>query len=252
MARMGALDLAPRLIYDSTVQFQRRRYRCAIWEWLAGRHLDYRRDLRRMADALAALHRRTRGSKAAPVSVPNLMRYLRQRISASLASPSSGEVCGPVRQAVDAARSRSGQSDTWPVSFPCLVHNDLVRSNILVVSGSIRLIDWDWALNSSPALDLCGFLSPFVTSWDVELTLSERAVAIFLHRYLRSFDRADARAVMGELARTWDTYNAMVAFWVHHHGDTARPHFRARGFYERAFARSGEISRWLTVQTTRN
>jgi thiamine kinase-like enzyme len=121
------------------------------------------------------------------------------------------------------------------------VHNDLVRQNIIIVADRARLIDWEWAVTAHPALDLCGFLSPFVTSWEKELALSNRAISIFLKRYLETFNRSNARAITHGMISAWRGYNAMVANWLYYQSPVSKPHFRQGGFYRRAFERSEAI-----------
>ncbi|MBI5868245.1 MAG: phosphotransferase [candidate division Zixibacteria bacterium] len=250
-SQLVSLCLAPRLLHDRATEFGRRKLRCTIWEWRRGRPLDPRRDVRRMADALGRLHRRTRGSRIAPVTEPDLRKFLRGSIFQSLRRADfRGATGGRLQRVAENVLGDRNQHGDWPASFQCLVHNDLVVGNILVESGRVWLIDWDWAMNASPALDLCGFLSPFVRSWDEELYLSRRGAAIFVRRYLSLFGRADARAILGELVRAWDTYNAAVALWVYQFAGREQPHLRSHEFYQRAFARSVEISRWLKTQIT--
>ena len=152
-----------------------------------------------------------------------------------------GGIEGYLRRTAATELAALAQGQDADRSFRCLVHNDLVRQNIIIVADRARLIDWDWAMNAHPALDLCGFLSPFVTSWDKELALSDRAISIFLNRYLEPFGRTDARAIRRSLMYIWSAYNALVANWLYSNSTISRPHLRESGFYRRIFARSEAI-----------
>ncbi|MEW5701108.1 MAG: phosphotransferase [Candidatus Zixiibacteriota bacterium] len=132
--------------------------------------------------------------------------------------------------------------------FDCLVHNDLVPGNIIVTSEGARLIDWDWAICSHPALDLCGVMSPFVTSWEGELALQHEQVAAFLERYLQPFSRAESRIIMRGLLDAWQAFNTIVANWTYRNADPARPHFRDPAFYRRSFAHAAGMWAFMRAE----
>ena len=133
------------------------------------------------------------------------------------------------------------------MDFQCLVHNDLVRGNIVVASDRAMLIDWDWAMNASPVVDLCGFLSPFVTSWDREMMLGEQAIATFLRAYFKGHDRADVGEIYRSLSDCWALCGAVVANWDYLNSSKSRPHLKEPAFYRRACARTLAIGHFLKV-----
>ena len=241
-ARFARLRVAPRHLHEGTAVLGKQVCSYSISQWLDGRRLDYRRDLRRLAATLASLHRRTRGQKIAPSDAGEIGDYLQRQLSSHAGRRADGGgVKERLRRAAATELAALGQAHNADWSFRCLVHNDLVRQNIIIVADRARLIDWEWAMNAHPALDLCGFLSPFVTSWEEELALSDRAIAIFLKRYLEPFNRSDARRIIRGLIYAWRGYNAMVANWLYYQSPILKPHFRQGGFYQRAFARSEAI-----------
>lgn len=246
--RVRALRLAPRLVREGAVAAGQHVYHYSVAEWLKGRRLDYRRDLQRFAGALARLHQRTRGWQIAGLKTRNLFGFLGEQLARHSADTTTrDEIAGRLRRATDVALSSLGRTREQTSGLRCLVHNDLVRENIIIASGQVRLVDWEWAMYASPVLDLCGFLSPVVTSWDGEFALSDHAIATFLNTYLGTFSRNDARALARDLRSAWDPYNAMVAYWVRLNAPDERSHFKERGFYKRTFARSKEISQGLKV-----
>jgi thiamine kinase-like enzyme len=240
------LRIATGYLNEGLLSLGKRTYRYSVSEWLDGRPFDYRRDLRRLAASLATLHRQTRGQRLAPTDAADIATYLGTRLPRyQRRGASKGAIEEQLRRAAVAALASLDTDHEEDRDLSCLVHNDLVARNILIVSDRARLIDWDWALNAHPALDLCGFLSPFVTSWDKERALSVRVTAIFLNAYLAHFNRADARAIRLSLGYAWSAYNVMAANWLYFESPVLRPQFRSAAFYQRAFARVAQTGAWL-------
>jgi Ser/Thr protein kinase RdoA (MazF antagonist) len=249
-AHFALLRVAPRHLHEGIAVLGKQVYLYSISEWLDGRRFDYRRDLRRLAATLASLHRRTRDQRIAPADAGDIEGYLRGQLSQYVGRRVGGSgIQDLLRRSAAIELAALAQGHDADRSFRCLVHNDLVRQNIIIVADRARLIDWDWAMNAHPALDICGFLSPFVTSWDKEFALSDRAISIFLNRYLGAFNRNDARTISRGLTYAWRAYNAMVANWLYSNSTISRPHLRESGFYRRVFARSQAIYARLREST---
>ena len=238
--------IAPRRFGRGVVKVEGRAFHYTVMEWLHGRRFDYSRDLRRLAVTLSCLHRATCNRTSVGFGAASVEAYLSSQLQDYSRRPAgTSAMAGRLGREAAAAWAGLPAPRAKSLDFTCLAHNDLVAENIIIVGERARLIDWDWAVNSHPALDLCGFLSPFVTSWKTEHLLGRRAVSVFLGTYMAPFSQADRRMIGQRLVDVWSAYNAAAACWLCYRSPVRRPHFTDDGFFRRGFDRSAEMREWL-------
>lgn len=98
---------------------------------------------------------------------------------------------------------------------PC--HNDLLAANFIVVDGSVRIIDWEYAGMGDPYFDLANFA--------VNLQLNESQSQALLEAY---FDGDLPNDAMARLTLMRAVSDAREAYWGFVKAATARPDEQAK------------------------
>lgn len=206
-----------------------------VFTWIEGRHLNPSTDAEIVADALARLHGRPlRGVNRAPRHAP-LVPFLRAELQSYQRRNTAGDPISSLLRAETrlALHTLRGRAESRVESS--VVHNDLVDRNVLIQHGRAWLIDWDWALISSPVVDLFGFLSPFVRSWRrTPRFVSLPAARRFISAYGLHYGTRRLRSLMQSDGSWWRTHNVLLANWLHRETQL-KPHARTLEFYRRSF-----------------
>ncbi len=245
--RVASLHLSPRVFESGVVVVAGRKFPYSIQEFVAGRPLNHAKDVSLLVNALYALHHHTRKSGEGLHQTGDVLNWAKKQLDAYEDKPYSKisvSVRGILAQASEHARASLVGVQTFP---SCLVHNDLVSDNVLVQGKRVFFIDWGWAMHSSPAVDICGALSPFVTSWKKPLFLTPKHANTFLATYAKPLSREEKRALHDDVVRLWGAYNSMVISWIlcdyapNARSISRRAWFASPRFLEKAFRSSEKL-----------
>ncbi|MBI3872891.1 MAG: aminoglycoside phosphotransferase family protein [candidate division Zixibacteria bacterium] len=243
LRQIERLEIAPICLSNGTVGLQTARWAYLACSWIPGKSFEHDRDLAPLTTTLSTLHLGTIGAQLPLTHATDLKRFIGRQLRRDLLhirkkSPTANLLRVRSQIALAALRSIPPRAG-GPV---CLVHNDLVGRNIVTGGRRVWFIDWEWAMISRPAIDLCCFLSPFVTSWEHEQFLSCQQVRRFLSRYLSTWSRGEARRIVSGMSRIWQPYNALLANWTFRESPIREGRSRSERFFRRAFRAADAIS----------
>lgn len=155
-----------------------------VMEYLAGKSLDYERDLPLAAACLADIHRMetAQGHLLAPEAPQEAMlAESRALIDAYKQSGHSETHTAVALERIFEAAERIRSNMSAPPKRT-LINTELNSGNFLV-ADRCRLVDWEKPLYGDIAQDLGHFLAPTTTLWRTDIVLSEAERAAFLAQY---------------------------------------------------------------------
>jgi len=241
---VGQWEVAPRYRGSQRLHMNEFDGWIEAFDWIDGRPLRPAADHRPLARTLAWLHGRSPGGAKNTVPEVSLQPFLQTELRGYLRRNRDGGSVKPLLRSRTLA-ALSSLEDCGPSSVkPRLVHNDLVDGNVLSQRGRVWLIDWDWAMITSPVVDLFCFLSPFVRSWGGQPRfLTEKVAKGFLAAYSAERGKGHTARILRSDGAFWVPYNTLLANWLYHE-PLGMPHTTNAAFYRRAFAeveRLGEV-----------
>jgi len=179
----------------------------SIMEYLPGRSLDYKQDLRYAARLFSIIHQLPVSEsdnhlirEVQPLSliVTECKKLLASYFQSELADR---EIQSFLREIIDWAddykkKERYFLTDPW---F-CIVNTEVNSSNFIVNSEkkTTHLIDWEMARWGDPSTDLCHFCSPLTTLWKTDHRFSQNDSANFLQEYKRAIHSRPLRETLEE------------------------------------------------------
>ncbi|MFH1107369.1 MAG: aminoglycoside phosphotransferase family protein, partial [Candidatus Micrarchaeota archaeon] len=212
--RVAALKISPRVFKAGRVSIAGKVFPYSVQEFVAGRPLDQSRDLRLLAGSLRRLHEGTAGTGRGLHSTGDALDWIARQLD-YYGERQYSKVPAAARKILrKAANSAYGPLVGRQSCRPCLVHNDLVAGNVVIAARRAAFVDWGWAMHSSPAIDLCCALSPFVTSWKKPFFVPDPAATGFIKVYSSGMSSGEKYALASDVLRLWDSYSAMVACWI--------------------------------------
>ena len=158
-----------------------------VEEYLPGRPLDYRRDLRAAARCLARIHAVPVLRHSTLLGPPDPVGAIRAECGELakhyLDCPiADAQVCTQLRFLLNAAQ----QTDEREARLPgCILNTELNSGNFLVngADGPTYLVDWEKPILGECAQDLGHFLAPTTTFWKTDVLLSKEEKLQFLRDY---------------------------------------------------------------------
>lgn len=199
----GRYVKTPSLLAYGKKKVGRAHHAYLLLESLRGAPFMPSRDWLSASEFLATLHSRTVAKPAgvghaddAASHLIGLSAPLASLVRKSKASPSAK------RQALSlfAAAKRSVRT-TEKARHLCLCNGLPLPNNFAKTPHGIALSDWSHAVFSSPALDLCIFLSPFSLSWRSAANFTGEMRSAFLRHCLSRFPEGAQREIMRQCGR---------------------------------------------------
>lgn len=171
-----------------------------VMEFLAGRPLDYDRDLTAAARALADVHATKITdpdflvTNASPIG--GILAECRDMFSVYQASRfRTGKTCARIEKMLEAAENKSKAliDESWQHA---IINTELNNHNFIVdAAGRVSVIDWEKPLWGDPAQDLGHMLAPTTSYWKTDRILTMDEADRFADLYLEA---ADGRIRLGD------------------------------------------------------
>jgi aminoglycoside phosphotransferase (APT) family kinase protein len=182
----------------------------SIMEYLEGRSLDYKRDLKYGARVFSTIHQLPVSEaenhlirETAPLTLifTECEKLLAAYFQSELADPDIHDFLMEVIDWADGYRKKEHYflEDPW---F-CIVNTEVNSGNFIVnpQNRTTHLIDWEMVRWGDPSTDLCHFLSPLTTLWKTDYRFSPEASADFLDEYKRTLRSLHLRDTIEERMR---------------------------------------------------
>ena len=163
-------------------------YGFLVMEYLPGRHLDYKKDLKFAAKALADIHNE-------PVSKTNHLLKPENPIEAIYEESlnmfetyrTSKYMDIDTKDTIEYLLERGRNIKTIDIGKRTIINTELNSGNFLIngEEDNNYLVDWEKPLYGYPAQDLGHFLTPTTTFWKTDIILSREEISSFIRFYCK-------------------------------------------------------------------
>lgn len=169
-------------------------YGVMVMEFLEGRALDYRRDMRQAAECLADIHSTQIPEENYLLIPENPLQSILDECNEMVQTYYESEL-GDAEKKKHIERMLSyGQKKVDAFGnyegYRCCINTELNSGNFLI-NGAGKpnyLIDWEKPIYGDPAQDLGHFLAPTTTFWKTDVILTDEETAAFVWDYETAVD----------------------------------------------------------------
>lgn len=183
-------------------------YGFLVMEYLPGRHLDYKKDLKFAASALADIHNE---------DIPKVNHLIRPEdpIGAIYEEclkmfdkyRESSYVDISIKEKIEYLLKKANNIKAIDIGNRAIINTELNSGNFLIngEKGNNYIVDWEKPVYGYPAQDLGHFLAPTTTFWKTDFILSKKEIEFFIKEYCK---RSKQYSCQGEL---WDSVKAYLS-----------------------------------------
>ena len=181
--------------YDVVTETNLLPYKYLTMEFLKGRPLNYKTDMKIGAYLLSTVHNTKYGENNL-INASNPFQLMfdecKQMSGEYLAWEKADEkVSNYIKTFLEKCQTLIPEE--YATANPCIINTELNSGNFLIGEGKddSYVIDWEKALIGECEQDLAHFLAPTTTFWKTDIILSENEINEFLEEYsnYRNFDR---------------------------------------------------------------
>ena len=161
-----------------------------VMEFLPGRVLDYRTDMKLAAQCLADIHSVRITDPSGLIAPQNPLKAIleecEEMVKTYMESPlGCEETKQKIRRLLDQGWKKI-ESIKPEETYRCCINTELNSTNFLINGDGMPnyLIDWEKPLYGDPAQDLGHFLAPTTTFWKTDVILTEEEREQFVDQYI--------------------------------------------------------------------
>lgn len=182
-------------------------YGILIMEYLPGKPLDYRSDMKEAAEILSRIHSLDTKECKTILKAGRTASEILAESDAMLRIYEKSRFCDRklkdhVRSSLDRMMEKYADEKAYEGNLS-IINTELNSGNFLINKGKKSyLIDWEKPLLGDPMQDLAHFLSPTTTFWKTDVILEENETEEFLKEYSKRRNvSADDRERLSELIK---------------------------------------------------
>ncbi|MDO4264943.1 MAG: aminoglycoside phosphotransferase family protein [Eubacteriales bacterium] len=166
------------------------KYGVLVYEYLSGRPLDYRRDLKRAAEIFADIHSVSAGTSGGELITPAdplsaILDECEEMVQTYYQAPIAEEAVKiQIARMLEKGRNILASMPEYN-GYRCIVNTEVNSGNFLMNDGGQDyLIDWEKPVYGDPMQDLGHFLAPTTTFWKTDVILTAKEKEAFFASYL--------------------------------------------------------------------
>lgn len=162
-----------------------------VEDYLKGRVLDYKRDLKKAARILADIHSTKIPAENHLIKPDNPLQAILEECEDMFSVYMASDL-GDTEKKVQIRRMldkgfESLKNTNLKDGYQCLINTELNSTNFLIDGdGKDYLIDWEKPVYGDPAQDIAHFLAPTTTFWKTDVILSSEEVEEFIGEYIEA------------------------------------------------------------------
>lgn len=168
--------------------FKNLNYGIMVMEFLPGKVLDYKTDMKKAAACFADIHSVKIPENSKLIMPENLTGAILDECSRMLEVYISSDVADSKKKDLISEIFKKGKEKLSGIKsmpfYRCCINTELNSTNFLInENGKDYLIDWEKPLYGDPAQDLGHFLAPTTTFWKTDIILDSYEVEEFIKYY---------------------------------------------------------------------
>jgi aminoglycoside phosphotransferase (APT) family kinase protein len=168
-------------------------YGLLVMEYLPGRHLEYRKDLKDAAKVFAKIHKLDSSKAERLIKEEKPLTAIWNECDTLLNKYLNSEIAVPevknflIKMKSDLDKKKEKETELMDL-FPTAIVNTEVNSNNFIINDKYNLaylVDWEKPLITTPLQDLSHFMAPTTTLWKTNFIFNQGEEEEFLHHYLK-------------------------------------------------------------------
>ncbi|CCU80160.1 Choline kinase [Halanaerobium saccharolyticum subsp. saccharolyticum DSM 6643] len=168
-------------------------YGLLVMEYLPGRHLEYRKDLKDAAKVFAKIHKLDSSKAERLIKEEKPLTAIWNECETLLNKYLNSEIAVPeikkflIKMKSDLEQKKEKEAELMDL-FPTAIVNTEVNSNNFIINDKYNLaylVDWEKPLITTPLQDLSHFMVPTTTLWKTNFIFNQGEEEEFLHHYLK-------------------------------------------------------------------
>lgn len=187
-------------------------YGFLVMEYLPGKHLDYKKDLKFAAEALASIHN-------APIPKTNSLLKPKNPIEAIYKEclgmfdkyKISKHMDINIKNDIEHLLEKGRNIKTIDIGSRTIINTELNSGNFLI-NGEDKnnyIVDWEKPIYGFPAQDLGHFLTPTTTFWKTDIILSDEEIFSFIKEYCKNSDQYKDEGKLWNSVRDYISMNCL-------------------------------------------
>ena len=179
--------ITPKTIYCDDSK-KRIPYGFLIMEYLEGRHLDYKKDLKIAAELLADIHNESISEYKNLQKPENPIQSIYEECLTMFEKYKLSKYVNiEIKERIEYLLEKGKSIKTQDIGKRTIINTELNSGNFLIngEEESNYIIDWEKPLYGYPAQDLGHFLAPTTTFWKTDDILTREEMGFFINRYCK-------------------------------------------------------------------
>ncbi|TJX12889.1 aminoglycoside phosphotransferase family protein [Tissierella creatinini] len=163
-------------------------YGFLVMDYLPGRHLDYKKDLKFAAEILAHIHNVRISEDNHLLKPENPIKAIYEECLKMFETYRKYDKADmEIMRYIEELLEKGKNIKTIDIGYRTIINTELNSGNFLIngEGNSNYLVDWEKPLYGYPAQDLGHFLTPTTTFWKTDVILSREEIFFFLKVYCK-------------------------------------------------------------------
>jgi 2-phospho-L-lactate guanylyltransferase len=164
-------------------------YGFLVMEYLPGKHLDYKKDLKFAAEALAAIHNEPISKTKNLLKPENPIEAIYQESLNMFEEYRLSKYMNiDIKDTIEYLLEKGRNIKTIDIGNRTIINTELNSGNFLIngENNNNYIVDWEKPLYGYPAQDLGHFLAPTTTFWKTDVILSREEISFFIKEYCKN------------------------------------------------------------------
>ena len=164
-------------------------YGFLVMEYLSGKHLDYKKDLKLASKALADIHNQPISKTNHLIKPENPIEAIYEECLKMFEVYRVSEYMDmEIKDSVDYLLEKGRNIKTTDIGNRTIINTELNSGNFLIngEGDNNYIVDWEKPLYGYPAQDLGHFLAPTTTFWKTDIILSKEEIDFFIKEYCKN------------------------------------------------------------------
>lgn len=160
-----------------------------VMDYLPGRHLDYKKDLKFAAKVLADIHNEPIPKTNSLLKPENPMGAIYKECLKMFDKYKRSEYMDiDTKDNIEYLLGKGKNIKSLDIGNRTIINTELNSGNFLIneEKNNNYIVDWEKALYGYPAQDLGHFLAPTTTFWKTDIILSKEEISFFIKEYCKN------------------------------------------------------------------
>ncbi|MGO1469859.1 MAG: phosphotransferase [Tissierella sp.] len=187
-------------------------YGFLIMEYLPGKHLDYKKDLKIAARVLADVHNQSISKTNKLIKPANPIQAIyEESLNMYEKYRKSKYIDIEVMNKIEYLLEKGKNIKTYDIGTRSIINTELNSGNFLINGEDQNnyIIDWEKPIYGYPSQDLGHFLTPTTTFWKTDVILSREEIDLFIKEYCKISNQYKDEKVLWNCVKNYIAINCL-------------------------------------------